>query len=100
MPLTVTPCTHLSQQTIQSLPALVMLGVEPYHPNNGQQTRNKGRNAFRLSVHQLLTGVTQQRDELEAILSFLVTFLQNNKIMTANTNKVSQKRVESRIVKP
>ncbi len=66
---------YLSQESIEPLPALVVLGVEPDDPDSVQETRDEGGDVLGLRIHQLLARLAQQGDELQAVFSFLVALL-------------------------
>ena len=79
-------CPCLSEQTVEPFPALVVLGVEPDDPDGVQQAGHQGRDVLGLSIHQLLARLTQQRDELETVLSFLMALLKKMGTYKGNIN--------------
>ena len=67
--------SHLSEQAVESLPALVVLRVHPDDAHGAEQSGQEGRDGCWLGLGELHTGTTQEGDELEAVLRLHVALL-------------------------
>lgn len=68
--------TYPPKESIESVSALVVLGIVPDDSDCGEQTRKKGRNGGWLRFLELFTRTLEEGDELETVLCTELALLQ------------------------
>ena len=71
--------THLPEESIEPLSALVVLRVHPDDPDSVEQLGQEGGDGAGFCLGQLLAGGTQQGDEFQTVLCLGVAVLKGRR---------------------